>query len=49
MTFAATANAISYTGATPYFVDCDPDGNIDADLLDGALATCRTTGRTYRP
>src|SRR5699024_10990578 len=24
MTFAATANAVTYTGATPYFVDADP-------------------------
>lgn len=26
MTFAATANAIVYTGAEPYFVDCDDTG-----------------------
>ncbi len=25
LTFAATANAIVYTGAEPYFVDCDPE------------------------
>lgn len=25
LSFAATANAISYTGATPYFVDVEPD------------------------
>lgn len=38
MTFAATANAITYTGATPYFVDADPvTGNMDPQLLHKAL------------
>jgi dTDP-4-amino-4,6-dideoxygalactose transaminase len=38
MTFAATANAIVYTGAEPFFVDCEPDtANMDPDLLDKAL------------
>ncbi|WP_309081066.1 aminotransferase class I/II-fold pyridoxal phosphate-dependent enzyme [Zhihengliuella sp.] len=38
MTFAATANAITYTGATPYFVDSLPDtGNMDPELLREAL------------
>lgn len=38
MTFAATANAIVYTGAEPYFIDCDPaTGNIDIALLEHAL------------
>src|SRR5699024_1412552 len=38
MTFAATANAVTYTGATPYFVDADPiTGNIDPELLRQAL------------
>ncbi|MGQ2910328.1 DegT/DnrJ/EryC1/StrS family aminotransferase [Aeromicrobium sp.] len=38
LTFAATVNAIVYTGATPYFVDADPEsGNIDVELLDAAL------------
>lgn len=38
MTFIATANAVVYCGATPVFVDCDPDtGNIDPDLLEEAL------------
>jgi dTDP-4-amino-4,6-dideoxygalactose transaminase len=42
LTFAATANAVMYTGATPYFVDCDPaTGNLDADLLAPLLATGR--------
>jgi dTDP-4-amino-4,6-dideoxygalactose transaminase len=38
MTFAATANAIVYTGAEPYFVDVLPEtGNLDPDLLDQTL------------
>ena len=38
MTFAATANAIVYTGAEPYFVDCEPEtGNMDPGLLRQAL------------
>lgn len=38
MTFAATANAISYTGATPYFIDSDPvTGQMDPDLLAQVL------------
>lgn len=46
MTFVATANAVVYTGAIPVFVDCDPDsGNVDPDLLDGALRYLRRQGR----
>lgn len=38
MTFAATANAITYTGATPYFIDADPiTGNMDPELLRQGL------------
>jgi dTDP-4-amino-4,6-dideoxygalactose transaminase len=37
MTFAATANAITYTGAVPVFVDCDETGDIDPDLLAEAF------------
>ncbi len=37
MTFAATANAITYTGAEPVFVDCDDTGNMNADLLAEAF------------
>lgn len=37
MTFAATANAITYTGATPVFVDSDETGNVDPALLAEAL------------
>jgi len=45
MTFAATANAVVYTGAEPVFVDCDPlTGNLDAQLLDEALTTLQDEG-----
>jgi dTDP-4-amino-4,6-dideoxygalactose transaminase len=38
MTFAATANAISYVGANPAFVDVSPDTwTIDPELLDEEL------------
>lgn len=37
MTFAATANAIVYTGARPYFVDSDSSGNMSPELLVDAL------------
>ena len=46
MTFAATANAIVYTGATPVFVDCDETGNMDPDLLELALKDQVGLGRT---
>ena len=46
LTFAATANAVAYTGAEPVFVDCDPQtGNIDVGLLADLLATLRAEGR----
>lgn len=46
MTFAATANAIAYTGATPFFVDVDPaTGQMDPQLLAEALAGLRREGR----
>jgi dTDP-4-amino-4,6-dideoxygalactose transaminase len=39
MTFAATANAIVYTGASPFFIDCEPStGNMDPILLRQAIA-----------
>lgn len=45
MTFAATANAIVYTGATPYFIDSDPvTGNMDPDLLRQALGELSSQG-----
>ncbi|TFD80577.1 DegT/DnrJ/EryC1/StrS family aminotransferase [Cryobacterium fucosi] len=38
MTFAATANAIVYSGAEPYFIDCELEtGNMDPALLRQAL------------
>jgi dTDP-4-amino-4,6-dideoxygalactose transaminase len=47
LTFAATANAVVYTGAEPFFVDCDEEtGNLDPDLLAQALARLRAEGRT---
>ncbi|WGW11715.1 aminotransferase class I/II-fold pyridoxal phosphate-dependent enzyme [Saxibacter everestensis] len=45
MTFAATANAVVYTGATPYFIDCDETGNMDPELLAAAFDTVRAEGR----
>jgi dTDP-4-amino-4,6-dideoxygalactose transaminase len=46
MTFAATANAITYTGATPVFVDSLPDtGNIDPALLEIAVTSLRAEGK----
>jgi dTDP-4-amino-4,6-dideoxygalactose transaminase len=44
MTFAATANAITYTGATPVFIDSDPSGNVDVELLDRALQELKAAG-----
>jgi len=44
MTFIATANAIIHAGATPIFVDVEPDtGNIDASLIEKAVSR-RTKG-----
>jgi dTDP-4-amino-4,6-dideoxygalactose transaminase len=40
LTFAATANAVMYTGAEPVFVDSDATTwNMDPDLLEEALAS----------
>lgn len=44
MTFAATANAIVYTGARPWFVDCDESGCIDPALLEKALVEADAAG-----
>lgn len=46
MTFAATANAVVYTGATPVFVDCDATGNMDVQLLETALVDLTARGVT---
>ncbi|MCZ4541822.1 DegT/DnrJ/EryC1/StrS aminotransferase family protein [Dietzia maris] len=45
MTFAASANAIAYTGADPVFVDSEEShGNIDPALLFEAIDTLRAEG-----
>ncbi|MFJ6314238.1 DegT/DnrJ/EryC1/StrS family aminotransferase [Pseudarthrobacter oxydans] len=47
MTFAATANAISYTGAEPVFVDCEAStGNMDPVLLERAIESLISSGET---
>ncbi|MCI9888344.1 aminotransferase class I/II-fold pyridoxal phosphate-dependent enzyme [Micrococcales bacterium 31B] len=47
MTFAATANAITYTGAEPVFVDCLPEtGNLNPELLRRALEQAHSDGAT---
>jgi dTDP-4-amino-4,6-dideoxygalactose transaminase len=44
-TFAASANAITYTGATPFFVDADQSTwTIDPELLDRAITERRDAG-----
>ena len=38
MTFIATANSVIHAGATPVFVDVEPEtANINADLIEGAI------------
>lgn len=44
LTFAATANAVAYTGARPVLVDCNEDGNVDARLVERALRSLREEG-----
>jgi dTDP-4-amino-4,6-dideoxygalactose transaminase len=49
LTFAASANAIRYTGAAAVFVDCDAaTWTIDPALLDEALADRRRLGARVR-
>lgn len=46
MTFVATANAILYTGATPFFVDCViRTGNMDPELLGQAIEQLQQRGK----
>lgn len=46
MTFVATANAIVYAGAKPYFVDSERNsGNMSAQLLEKAIGELRNSGR----
>ena len=48
-TFAASANAITYTGATPFFVDADASNwTVDVDLLERAIAERRAAGSRVR-
>jgi dTDP-4-amino-4,6-dideoxygalactose transaminase len=45
LTFAATANAVAYTGAEPVFVDCDVEsGNLAPHLLERTLTSLRADG-----
>ncbi|MFC7491474.1 MULTISPECIES: DegT/DnrJ/EryC1/StrS family aminotransferase [unclassified Knoellia] len=46
MTFAASANAVAYTGAEPVFVDSLDDANLDVDLLIDTVGTLQAEGRT---
>lgn len=48
MTFAATTNAIVYTGAEPVFVDCDISGNMDPELLEKAFNELESEGKTVK-
>ena len=48
MTFAATANAIVYTGAEPVFIDADETGNMNSELLRTALVDLAADGRPAR-
>lgn len=46
MTFAASANAVAYTGAAPVFVDSRAsDGNVDVDLMVRAVDTLLDEGQ----
>jgi dTDP-4-amino-4,6-dideoxygalactose transaminase len=45
-TFAATANAVVYTGAIPVFIDSDRETwNMDAGLLEEELEACARRGK----
>ena len=45
VTFAATAFAVSYLDAIPYFIDVDDTfGNLDPQLLKRAVSDCRSAG-----
>ncbi len=48
LTFAASANAIVYSGARPFFVDCDDSWLIDPALLDEAIHERRRQGARAR-
>lgn len=44
MTFAASANPVTYTGAEPVFVDSRADGNLDPELMLAAIDTLQAEG-----
>lgn len=48
LTFAASANAVSYIGATPVFIDCDESGSMSPELLRLALSERAASGRPIR-
>ncbi len=48
LTFAASANPIVYSGACPFFVDCDDTWLIDPSLLDEAIAARKREGGRVR-
>lgn len=49
LTFAATANAIAYVGATPAFVDVEPTSwTMDASLVEQAFRDAANSGKQYR-
>jgi dTDP-4-amino-4,6-dideoxygalactose transaminase len=46
LTFSATANAVTYVGATPVFVDADPaTWNLDPEVLQEALTALAREGK----
>lgn len=46
MTFSASANPIKYLGATPVFIDSEPDTwNMDPAALEAAIHACTRQGR----
>ncbi len=46
LTFAASANAITYVGAEPVFIDADAQSwNLDPELLEEELARCNRENR----
>lgn len=48
LTFAASANAVTYVGAEPVFIDCDDTWTMDPELLDEELADADRRGRPIR-
>lgn len=48
MTFAATTNAITYTGAEPVLVDSDETGNMSPELLEQAFVALEAEGRSVK-